>query len=75
MKDGLVNENVLFLHLLDLELELGGQLGAINQLRKLDHFAFLDVDSQAARLVQKLGVRDVVSFFLAELGDDIDQGH
>jgi hypothetical protein len=48
---GLENENVLLLHLFNLQLKISCKFCTVLKLWKLNHFAFFDVDSQNSWLV------------------------
>lgn len=54
VQNRLVDKNVLILHLLNPKLKVTGELGAIFQLWKLDHFPMFDIDKQSSRLVNDL---------------------
>ena len=75
MQHRLEDKDVLFLHFLNLQLELGGQFGAIFELGELDHLALLNVNLEAARLVNHLLGRYLFTLLLGKLRDGVEQRH
>ena len=75
MQDCLVDEDVLFLHFFNMQLKPSRQFGAVLQLRKLDHFALLNVDPQTPCLVQNVTLHNYVPFLLGQSRYVIEQSH
>ena len=75
MKHGLEDKYVLFLHFLNLELKLGSQFGAIFELWELYHLALLNVNLEAARLVDHLLGRYLFTLLLRKLRDGVQKRH
>mgnify|MGYP000082284599 CR=1 FL=1 len=75
MKHGLEDKYVLFLHFLNLELKLGSQFSAIFELWELYHLALLNVNLEAARLVDHLLGRYLFTLLLRKFRDGVQERH